>query len=245
MDTSIPLRRISRAERTGGEIPAPYSEFLILWGGRLSTGGEGGIPIGLLISAGSAEEVLEIYYNEVLKDAFDSGVFERLWDSYMDNRKPNYIPLEGHEKYEDALKSIPRNDRKKLMKLNYEGKSFPSFPGIIRGARLAVFPNSGRFYSPPLFGEGWNRDRSVLRVLLKHKDKPQVLEFLRHFEIEWLELEDLEALFGLREKVFNRIRKRLIQISKERKLGKLQAIPLYVKPIGTTKIGSISPHQSG
>ncbi len=232
-----PLKMISRARRKE-DIPAPYSEFLVVWG-RLSSEGEG-VPVGLLLNGESGEEVKEVYYLEVLRDAFDSKIYEKLWGAYIDSWGYDHN-LEGHEKYEDVLKNLPRKDREGLMKLNYEGKSFPSFPGIIKTVRLAVFPNSGRFYSVPLFGEGWNRDRSVLRVLLKHKDKPQVLEFLRHYGIEWLELNDLEGLFALKKDAFQRIRERLVEISKERKLGELKATPLYAHPVGTKKIGSIRP----
>ncbi|SEV81800.1 hypothetical protein [Thermococcus thioreducens] len=232
------VKQISRARRVS-DIPSPRSEFLILWG-KLSNNGEG-IPVGLLVNGESSEEVIGTYYREVLRDAFDSEVFNKLWESLMDYLTYNFNPSTGHQKYRDVLKTLPSKSSEKLMRLNYEGKSFPSFPGIIRTVRLAVFPNSEKFYSVPLFGEGWDENRSVLRILLKHKDNPQVVEFLRHYGIEWLEPEELKALFALREKVFPRVRKRLVQISQKRKLGGLGAIPLYVRRTGTVRTGSIRP----
>lgn len=238
IDYQRAVTQISRAKRVS-DIPSPRSEFLILWG-RLSSNGKG-TPVGLLVNNESSDVVIGTYYQEVLRNAFDSEVFDRLWESLMNYLTYNFNPSIGYEKYRDVLKTLPRNSAEKLKRLNYEGKSFPSFPGIIKTVRLAVFPNSEKFYSVPLFGEGWDKNRSALRILLKHKDNTQVKEFLKHYGVEWLELEELEKLFALKKKVFLRVRERLVQIAQDRKLGELDAIPLYLYRTGTVKTGSIRP----
>ncbi|WP_206204427.1 hypothetical protein [Thermococcus sp. 21S7] len=242
---SLQIKPLFRGVRKTSDIEPPYVEFVVTWG-RLTHKREG-TPAGLLIKSVDSRDAIMAYYEEVLSKAFDNEIYSRLWDAYFEHLSLSgevrrAKEKKGAEKYHLLLDIVDGLD-----KFTYEGKGFPSFPGILRRTHMATFPAGDifeRFYSVPLYGEGWDKEKSVLRVLLENADDRNVREFLEHYEIGWLTLEDLDELFSLQQDVISRVNEMLGEIIPRGRLGSgLKVLPLYIQKASGSleKVARITP----
>lgn len=212
--------------RITDEIEPPYVEFKVKWG-RISHEGNG-LPAGILISGPSSDRVVDVYAEEILERAFANRTYMRLWKAYKRYQSlPQQIQKAGAEMFRRIMKRI-----EEFRHFNYLGKSFPSFPGIIRDPKIAIFPAGGvleKFYSVPLYGEGWDKERSVLRTLLEHKGDRAVFKFLDTvLGVGDVEVSELDALFDMQETIIEKVNEGLLQVIEKGEIKGLKVLPVYV-----------------
>ncbi|KPU63017.1 hypothetical protein EP1X_06580 [Thermococcus sp. EP1] len=221
------LELYSVGERIGDIDPPKVT--LNITRGDIVFGGSAGV----LIKGESAWDVAKLYYENILIPSFSNETYKKLVETYT--------------LMKDILKDRREDLAKKYKKIkerfaefedyNYEGKSFPSFPGILRenSIKLSLLPDREEFekyYSVPPYGEGWDKERNVLLELLRHKDNERVIEFLKELHLQWLELEDYEKLFDSKERVMAEVSKLLREAVEREEIGESE-----VKGLGVEKKG--------
>ncbi len=201
-----------------------------------------------VILKGRTNKSVKIELSKILKDKLDNATLKRLhkyYTSYLNlpNSEQRKIARVYKDKANDCfyrrLKSFYNRYKDKLRKkhkkiienvlyeLKYEGKSFPSFPSIVRDVNrfFTLRDNFYQRFTIPIYGQGYEKDKNILYYLLKlktlefsndemSKEFKTVLEkldeFLKKLGIDWLSFEEYAQLFKRIEDIKNSVREVII-----------------------------------
>ena len=266
----------SKDNQLSEELEETYSyveiqENKVVFKAKIENRTENEVPIAFFKTASSAEET-SIEVSEELSSIINSPVQEKLLNSYKLYRRSKEIQNTASDRYSDFKKEIiyilrntknipnvPREIRELLEKLknhSFKGYSFPSFPGLISVGSCSKFLNLQveydlELYGYRIFGEGWNKEKTILPSLLllqekfrdlHNTDRAECQEFLESLEsklfsytslleLDKLRYQDFEELFGMLRNLVNN--------------NKFPEHDYYLsaekKPLGKTKKIIISP----